>query len=629
MKFVAARWRQRAAEVFGVDLRSLALFRVALASVTAVDLLLRLPGVRAFYTDFGVMPRAWLAQTGGTWRLNLHLANGETVLVSVIILLQVVLALMVLVGHRTRLATVLTFVLLGSLHNRNPLLLTGGDNLLVALWFWAMFLPIHARWSFDAALSPQPPPAANLHSSWASAGLILQVLYVWFFSAILKNSPDWWPDGTAVWYALSLDRYATPLGVWLRDSVTWALTPLTWYVYFLEWVGPLLALSPFFLRPLRFTVMILLALMHVGFMLCLALGHFPWVSLTSLTVLLGGWWWDWMARRRDHGRHLKIYYDQDCGFCLKSCLLFRHFLVLPRTEILPAQGSARASALMQAQYSWVVIDGEDTAHTKWNAWVALLRHSLLFGWLWRLAALRLWERPGNAVYDWVGRHRGAFGKLTAWLLPERAVRFETGPVAQKVAAFFVAFLLAWNLATIGVLPRAVMNAEYPLLRLLRLDQVWNMFAPRPARDDGWWVAPGRLEDGREVDVLRRGEPLSYEKPRYASVTHEAPIRWRKYRSRLLNKLGADHRLMYARYLCRDWNVRAPPGQRVLSLNLVYVLERSQPTGTPTTLEQRVLWRHDCVRPEAPPKAAAPVADDAPLGDPPGGDAGGFSLPEDP
>lgn len=596
MKRLQEFFRPRLPDMFGIDLRTLALFRVALSGVTAFDLLRRLADVRAFYTDFGVMPRTWLVQTGETWRLNLHLANGETALMALGIVAQAVLALMVLVGYRTRLAAILTFVLLGSLHNRNPLILIGGDNLMMCLWFWAMFLPIHARWSVDAALSTRPPPEPNQHLSWASAGLTLQVLYVYFFSAILKSGADWWPDGTAVWYALSLDRYVTPFGAWVRESLPWALMPLSGYVYLLEWLGPLLALSPFFLRPLRFGVMLALMLMHVGFLLCLGLGHFPWVSLASLCVLLGGAWWDARLRRADHGRWLKIYYDQDCGFCLKSCVLFRHFLVLPRTEILPAQGSVRASALMQAQYSWVVIDGEDVAHTKWNAWVALLRQSLLFGWTWRLAALRVWERPGNAVYDWVGRHRGGFGAVTAALLPERAVRFETGRLAQRIAAVFVLIVLSWNLATVGLMPRAVAVAELPLIRILRLDQVWNMFAPYPSREDGWWVVPGRLEDGTEVDVLRPGEPLSYAKPAHISVTHETPIRWRTYRMRLWDSDFAVHRREYARYLCRDWNLREPAGRKLLSLKLVHLLERTPPPGTPLAVEQRVTWRHDCVAP---------------------------------
>ena len=122
--------QKRLPAVFGVDLRTLALFRVSLAGVTVYDLLARLGDVRAFYTDFGVMPREWIMGTGETWRLSLHLANGETWFQTTLIGVQALLALMVLLGYRTRLATVLTFVLLGSLHNRAPMILIGGDNLI-------------------------------------------------------------------------------------------------------------------------------------------------------------------------------------------------------------------------------------------------------------------------------------------------------------------------------------------------------------------------------------------------------------------------------------------------------------------------------------------------------------------
>lgn len=604
--------QKRLPAVFGVDLRTLALFRVSLAGVTVYDLLARLGDVRAFYTDFGVMPREWIMGTGETWRLSLHLANGETWFQTTLIGVQALLALMVLLGYRTRLATVLTFVLLGSLHNRAPMILIGGDNLMMCLWFWALFLPWHARFSVDAALSTRAPPTENQHYSWASAGLILQVLSVYFFSAVLKNGADWWPDGTAVWYALSLDRYATPFGLWLRDSFPFLLPPLTYFVYALEWAGPLLALSPWLQVPLRAVVMLLLMAMHVGFLFGLALGHFPFVSLASLTVLLGGWWWDWIEKRHDHGRWIKIYYDRECGFCLKICLLFRHLMILPRCDILPAQHSQRAWALMEAHFTWVVIDGDDVAHTKWNAWVALLRHSLLFGWTWRLASLSIWQKPGAATYDWVARHRGAFGTVTAILLPERAVTFESGRFAQRVAGVFLFLVLAWNLASINAIPQTAGTASWPLFRILRIDQIWNMFAPYPWRDDGWFVVPGLLEDGSEVDILRPGETLSYAKPRYVSQTHETPIRWRTYRNRVWDSKYSQNRLPYARYLCRNWNVVAVAGKHVLSLKLVYMLERSLPPGQVPSIEQRILWRHECVAPasNSPAKLDSDLGEDA-------------------
>ena len=44
-------------KIFGLDLRSLAVFRIGLALVVMADLLSRFRGVSAHYTDQGVLPR--------------------------------------------------------------------------------------------------------------------------------------------------------------------------------------------------------------------------------------------------------------------------------------------------------------------------------------------------------------------------------------------------------------------------------------------------------------------------------------------------------------------------------------------------------------------------------------------
>ncbi len=588
----------RLAEVVGIDLRTLALFRFALGAVLVCNLLLGFGDFQAFWTDAGVMPRAWLVEMGERQRWSLYLANGEAWFVAALLLTQTVLALMFALGWHTRLVAILSFVLWTSLLNRNPVVLIGGDLLIACLLFWSMFLPLGARFSVDAAIAANPPPARNLHVSWAALGLLLQVMSVYFFSAILKSGREWVPDYSAVYYALSLDRHVLPLGRLLNEFL-----PLTrllaGYVWWLELLGPILMFSPLFLRPLRLALMLGFMLMHVGFLLCLELGHFPYVSLTSLTVFCGGWVWDALARRhtRRHPAPPRIYYDRDCGFCLKSCRLLQQFLILPRTTIAPAQDTARARTLMEANYSWVVIDGDEQAYLKWPAFTILVKHSPLLGWLWPLLRRPALEKPGNGVYDFVARHRGGFGTLSAWLLPQRTVRWTPAPLWDRVAAVFVVLVLIWNLHTIGMPPRISYAALTPVFRAIRIDQLWNMFAPFPLKDDGWLVVPGRLADGSEIDVLHpeRGA-ASFDKPRLDSQDH-GNIRWLTYRGRLWERQYSSQRLYYGKYLCRTWNAdphnRDTAGRRLMTFKLVYMLETTPPPGESASVEQRVLWRHEC------------------------------------
>ncbi len=99
-------------------------------------------------------------------------ANGQTWFAVSLLLLEALAALALALGWRTRLATLFCFVLEASLLNRNRMVLIGGDILLVCLLFWALFLPLGARWSVDATLSTAPPPAENQHLVSGLAGLL-------------------------------------------------------------------------------------------------------------------------------------------------------------------------------------------------------------------------------------------------------------------------------------------------------------------------------------------------------------------------------------------------------------------------------------------------------------------------
>src|SRR3546814_20320282 len=55
----------------------------------------------AFWTDSGVMPRAWMIESDSRWRLSLYLINGQTWFVATLLLVQAGFALMFALGWRT------------------------------------------------------------------------------------------------------------------------------------------------------------------------------------------------------------------------------------------------------------------------------------------------------------------------------------------------------------------------------------------------------------------------------------------------------------------------------------------------------------------------------------------------
>ena len=49
-------------EIFGFDLRSLAVFRIGLALVIIADLFIRFGDIKAHYSDYGILPRTALIE---------------------------------------------------------------------------------------------------------------------------------------------------------------------------------------------------------------------------------------------------------------------------------------------------------------------------------------------------------------------------------------------------------------------------------------------------------------------------------------------------------------------------------------------------------------------------------------
>src|SRR5215216_3470663 len=171
--------RAKIFEVFGADLRSLAVFRVALALLVLADLAMRATDLTAHYTDEGVLPRtALLEEVLSPWAFSLNLMNGEPFFQVLLFGVAALAALGLLIGYRTSLMTVVVWVLLLSIQWRNPLVSGADGPLLRLLLFWGMFLPLGAYWSVDRAKGAVARLSVRFLSV-ATFGLFLQIALVY------------------------------------------------------------------------------------------------------------------------------------------------------------------------------------------------------------------------------------------------------------------------------------------------------------------------------------------------------------------------------------------------------------------------------------------------------------------
>ena len=243
---------------FTIDYRTLALFRVLIAGIVLVDLYFRTQYFTAFFTDQGILPRPLVVNWFSNASYSLYFINGSAFFNAILVGISVLAALSLLVGYRARLACIVTWVLLVSLHHRTSILSSGADDLMRLLLFWGIFLPISARYSVDAALEKGMPYLRSGHYSVATIALLMQVLYVYWVGALLKSHPDWQVDFVSIFYALNAEDYSTALGMWVVANFQPLLPYLTRFVLWIEQYGPLFIVAPFFLLWLRLPVLFLL-----------------------------------------------------------------------------------------------------------------------------------------------------------------------------------------------------------------------------------------------------------------------------------------------------------------------------------------------------------------------------------
>jgi hypothetical protein len=548
------RWAYvKVVDIFGADLRSLATFRIVLALLALTDLTIRATDLFSHYTDAGVMPRADLVQEVlGPWSFSLNLLNGQPFFQALLFAVGMLAALGVLVGYRTRLMVFVVWVVLLSVQVRNPLVNGSESPFLRMLYFWAILLPLGACWSVDRVRSSLPRPSPRF-ISLATFGLFLQIAFVYWFTAALKSGPEWRVDHTALYYALSLDQLATPIGHYLL-GFPGLLGPLTFGTFLLEAIGPILLFCPFFTGPVRTGAALAFMSLHFGIWLTMDIGIFPWVSAFCMVCFFPTWFWDRasalysaMSRRSGLVPRVRLAVSRLAGAIVGLAGTISSFLADVRQILFTSPGPDGGSLAVQA-----TVPPPATG-------TGMLRE----------------EEPVE---------NPAPSELRSSL------------ATNLLAFFFIFYILCWNLTTVSSL--TLPERTVPLGPFLGIDQYWGMFAPSPSKEDGWFVIPGDLQDGRKVDLMPITRDdygmhgVSFEKPRDIPATYKNE-HWRKYLENIYNQDHADQRLYFGQYICRQWNSRHLGAESLDNFRIIYMREATLPDYQRSQPEKVNLWNHTC------------------------------------
>lgn len=475
-----SRFGGKLEELFGIDLRSLALFRVGLGLLILVDLFSRVGDIRAFYADAGVIPRSALLENATYfWPISLNMLSGSVGFQIFLFGLTGLFALALIFGYRTRWATFGAWILVTSTHARNPFVNQAGDTLLHLYLFWGLFLPLGALLSWDRrGDSPDPKNPPRVFSG-GSFGLLLQVCIVYWFAAINKSG-GLWNDGTALYFVFNLDAMAKSTGTSLL-AYPRLLSFLTAFTVGLERWGPFLAFVPVATGFFRLLAVLLFVGFHLGMIFTLKLGSFPYICILGWAVFLPSGFWDFLQKAKP----------------------------LARPTPIRSHWATNSLAFLAITYILLI----------------------------------------NLAFTSIERFRPVFIQKYRW---------------------------------VG--------------KLLSIDQSWAMFAPDPLTENWWYVIPGKLRDGSEVELWSGETTLRWEKPANIPPSGISNVQWRKLFNWLPKKGLTPFRPYYGQYLCQEWNSRAATEKQLESLRIFYLHETILPDFKRSEAQQELLVEYVCKAP---------------------------------
>ncbi|MGZ3769783.1 MAG: HTTM domain-containing protein [Bdellovibrio sp.] len=471
--------------VFKIDPRSLGLFRFFLGLMLVLDTTQKLFLARELYSDWGVMPRFyWVEHYMSDWKWSLHLASGSTVFQIILIGIQLVAAVLFMAGLRPKITGLITLILLMSLQSRNNLVLSASDDLMRMALFFSLFLPLNARFSFfNKDIKDVEIP------SIPSAALMLQLIYMYLFTAVLKWHPVWHTEGSAIYYAIHIDMYAKPFA-YILSNFEGFMKLATFATLAFEFVGPVAALIP---GRIRLMTALLFMAFHLALFFSFEIGLFPAMAITYWIIFLTVEFWESIV-----------------GLKIESSF---HYLI-----------SASKIARDEIPYQ-----------------------------------TKKWQKV----------------------------------LVSTVPLIFIVILGFYNFDTLEFKSPFLPTKIKAFIHATNTNQVWNMFAPYPIKNDGWFVIEGTFTNGSKKD-LNTGLPATYEKPIYPANAYPNS-EWRKFMLHVWDEGKPRILLPFARFLCRKFSFQETGKDGDLAtIKIDFVKETTPPPGTESTAPVIVnLWSHDC------------------------------------
>lgn len=404
------------------------LMRIAWAAVTLAYFVMQWNDIGAYYTDAGFLPRdlTWLV-TRQEWKITLLSRSGDLAYVTTCYYAMLAALACAMLGVFPRISLVVSYVLVMSFHERDPMTLGGGDTVLRHVGFILMISPgIHAlslshlrrQYAGWKACARLLPPVTM--PTWPYRLLLWQVMVIYLSSMWWKLLGDMWIDGTAVGAALHHSLFIN-WPYWFMNllmpfapAVTYAtvLWEATWLLLLIP--APLWKRIPLARAlPIKRMVMAGGVMFHASIIALMDVGSFPYAMLAGYLGLADDADRAWLTGiiKERQVQPIAVLYDGQCRLCRRSAFVlamldaFRHLRLVDFRNARAKQGIAPHLDESQLDLAMHILLPDGSVRTGYDAFRFMSWHLPA---LWPAApALYLpgVSHLGRLLYAWIAKNR--------------------------------------------------------------------------------------------------------------------------------------------------------------------------------------------------------------------------------
>ena len=234
-------------------------------------------------TDAGIMRGPEARELAGPLRVSILQWVQDPLSVRVLLWVLAGVAIAFTIGWQTRLMSIILYIGMLSVHQRDVLACTGADCLLTIMLFHSMFCPCGASLSLDALRRKRRTgeDADALIVPWGQRLIQIQICILYLSTAILKSQGLSWLNGTAIHFPLNNEevrRYTFGLDhapVMLLNILTHTAMLIEFALAFLLWV-----------RAARPTMLFLGFFLHLGMIMTINAPLFSELVLAGYLVFV-------------------------------------------------------------------------------------------------------------------------------------------------------------------------------------------------------------------------------------------------------------------------------------------------------------------------------------------------------